>query len=71
MCSSDLDLSGVRAGDGAATDEPDGDAGEAADEQEEEIVVEGEAGMTDDPAATDADYIEDAVEVVADPDDDE
>ena len=32
-----IDLSGVRAGDGAAADEPAGDAGEAADEQEEEI----------------------------------
>ena len=32
-----IDLSGVRAGDGSAADEPAGDAGEAADEQEEEI----------------------------------
>ena len=61
-----IDLSGVRAGDGAAADEPAGDAGEAADEQEEEIVDEGEAGMTDDADATDAEYIEDPVEVVAD-----
>src|SRR5687767_9591699 len=63
-----IDLSGVRAGDGAATDEPAGDAGEAADEQEEEIVDEGEAGMTDDPVATDEEYIEDPVEVIADGD---
>ena len=62
-----IDLSGVRAGDGGA-DEPAGDAGEAADEQEEEIVDEGEAGMTDDADATDAEYIEDPVEVVADGD---
>ena len=63
-----IDLSGVRAGDGAATDEPAGDAGKAADEQEEEVVEEGEAGMTENPAATDAEYIEDPVEVVADGD---
>ena len=41
-----IDLSGVRAGDGAAADEPAGDAGEAADEQEE--IEEVDAGMTDD-----------------------
>ena len=46
-----IDLSGVRAGDGdgGAADEPAGDAGEAADEQEAEIADEGEAGMTDGP----------------------
>ena len=48
-----IDLSGVRAGDGAA---PDG----AADEAEEQEVEEGDAGMTDDPEATDAEYIEGA-----------
>ena len=63
-----IDLSGVRAGDGAATDEPSGDAGDAADEQEEEIADEAEAGMTADASATDADYIEDPVEVAADGD---
>ncbi len=64
-----IDLSGVRAGDGAGADEPAGDAGEAADEQEEEIVDAGEAGMTGDPAdTTDAEFIEDPVEVVADGD---
>jgi DNA-directed RNA polymerase subunit beta len=64
-----IDLSGVRAGDGSAADEPVGDAGEAADEQEEEVVEAGEAGMTEDPIATDKEYIEDPVaEVVADGD---
>jgi DNA-directed RNA polymerase subunit beta len=47
-----IDLSGVRATDGQA----DG----AADEAEEQEVEAGEAGMTADPKATDADYIEDA-----------
>jgi DNA-directed RNA polymerase subunit beta len=46
-----IDLSGVRAGEGDS---------EAADEAEEEQVEEGEAGMTDDPVATDVEYIEDA-----------
>ena len=36
--------------------------------QEEEIVEEGDAGMTDDADATDAEYIEDPVEVTADVD---
>jgi DNA-directed RNA polymerase subunit beta len=46
-----IDLSGVRAS--------DGDSGEeAADETEEEEVEEGEAGMTEDAPATDAEYIE-------------
>jgi DNA-directed RNA polymerase subunit beta len=45
-----IDLSGVRATDGG------GD--EAADESEEEEVEEGEAGMTADADATDAEYIE-------------
>jgi DNA-directed RNA polymerase subunit beta len=63
-----IDLSGVRAGDGAATEEPAGDAGEAADEQEEEIVEEGEAGIPADPEATDTEFIEDPVEVAADGD---
>ena len=44
-----IDLSGVRATDG-----------QAADETEEAEVAEGEEGMTADPAATDAAYIEDA-----------
>jgi DNA-directed RNA polymerase subunit beta len=48
-----IDLSGVRAGDGDSEDEP-------ADEAEEEEVEEGEAGMTDDAAETDVEYIEDA-----------
>jgi DNA-directed RNA polymerase subunit beta len=64
-----IDLSGVRAGDGAATDEPEGEAGDAADEQEEEIEDEVAAGMTSDPDTTDAEYIEDPVEVIADGDD--
>jgi DNA-directed RNA polymerase subunit beta len=58
-----IDLSGVRAGDGAAVEEPAGDPGEAADEQEVEIPDEAAAGMTDDPVATDAGYIEEPVEV--------
>ena len=45
-----IDLSGVRAGDGGAAEEPAGDAGEAADEQEEEIPDEAEAGITEDPS---------------------
>ena len=45
-----IDLSGVRATDGS------GD--EAADETEEKEVEEGEAGMTEDAPATDAEYIE-------------
>jgi DNA-directed RNA polymerase subunit beta len=44
-----IDLSGVRATDG-----------QAADETEEAVVEEGEEGMTSDPVATDAEYIEDA-----------
>ncbi len=47
-----IDLSGVRA--------TDGQADEAADEAEEAVVEEGEAGMTADSPATDARYIEDA-----------
>jgi DNA-directed RNA polymerase subunit beta len=47
-----IDLSGVRAG------ESNGDT--PADEAEEEVVEEGEAGMTANPDATDAEYIEDA-----------
>jgi DNA-directed RNA polymerase subunit beta len=43
-----IDLSGVRATDG-----------QAADESEDTEVEEGEEGMTDDPEATDAEYIED------------
>jgi DNA-directed RNA polymerase subunit beta len=52
-----IDLSGVRT-----------EQSEAADEVEEEEVEEGEAGMTADPDATDAEYIEDAPvgDVVAD-----
>jgi DNA-directed RNA polymerase subunit beta len=57
-----IDLSGVRAGDGSAADEPAGDAGEAADEQEEEI----DATNAADTAV--AEDIEDPVEVVADGD---
>ena len=57
-----IDLSGVRAGDGAAADEPAGDAGEAADEQEEEI------DATNAADAAVAEDIEDPVEVVADGD---
>jgi DNA-directed RNA polymerase subunit beta len=45
-----IDLSGVRATDGGGE--------EAADESEEEEVEEGEAGMTEDVAATDEEYIE-------------
>jgi DNA-directed RNA polymerase subunit beta len=45
-----IDLSGVRATDGAADD--------AADEAEEQEVEAGEEGMTEDPVATDAEYIE-------------
>jgi DNA-directed RNA polymerase subunit beta len=69
-----IDLSGVRAGDGAATDEPEGaagdagDAGDAADEAEEQEIEEGEGGMTDDAAATNEDYIEEPVDVLADGD---
>jgi len=63
-----IDLSGVRAGDGAAVDEPAGDAGEAADEAEEQEIEEGEGGMTEDAGATDADYIEEPVDVLADGD---
>jgi len=59
-----IDLSGVRAGDGAAVDEPAGDAGEAADEQEEEIDDEAAAGMTDNPDETDAEYTEDTEDPV-------
>src|SRR5918912_1104266 len=43
-----IDLSGVRATDG-----------QAADESQDTEVEEGEEGMTDDPDATDAEYIED------------
>src|SRR3712207_790838 len=52
-----IDLSGVRATDG-----------QAADETEEAEVEEGDEGMTEDPVATDAEYIEDAPvgEIVAD-----
>jgi DNA-directed RNA polymerase subunit beta len=46
-----IDLSGVRATDGAGDD--------AADEAEEQEVEEGEEGMTEDPVATDAEYIDD------------
>ena len=46
-----IDLSGVRASDGGGE--------EAADEAEEEEVEEGEAGMTEDAPATDAEYTED------------
>jgi DNA-directed RNA polymerase subunit beta len=46
-----IDLSGVRATDGGGEEE-------AADESEEEEVEEGEAGMTEDADATDAEYIE-------------
>jgi DNA-directed RNA polymerase subunit beta len=63
-----IDLSGVRAGDGAATDEPAGEADEAADEQEEQEIEEGEGGMTDDVIATDEDYIEEPVDVLTDGD---
>ena len=42
-----IDLSGVRATDG-----------QAADETEEAVVEEGEAGMTEDPVATDIEYAE-------------
>jgi DNA-directed RNA polymerase subunit beta len=48
-----IDLSGVRAGEATNGDTP-------ADEAEEEEVEEGEAGMTANPDATDAEYIEDA-----------
>jgi DNA-directed RNA polymerase subunit beta len=41
-----IDLSGVRTTDG-----------QAADETEEQEIEEGEAGMTDEPAETDAEYI--------------
>ena len=61
-----IDLSGVRAGDTGAAEEPAGKPDAAADEQEEEIADEAEAGMTADPAATDAEYIEDPVEVATD-----
>ena len=54
-----IDLSGVRAGDAAATADGNGAPDEAADEAEEQEVEEGEAGMTADPVATDAEYIED------------
>jgi DNA-directed RNA polymerase subunit beta len=46
-----IDLSGVRAGGSSDT--------EAADEKEEEVVEEGEAGTTGD---TDAEYVEDPVD---------
>jgi hypothetical protein len=57
-----------------ATDHPGGRAGAgappdgAADEAEEQEVEEGDAGMTDDPEATDADYIDAPVDVLADVD---
>ena len=63
-----IDLSGVRAGDGGAAEEPAGDAGEAADEQEEEIAGRGRASISEDPAAGDEEDIEDPVDVVADGD---
>src|SRR3712207_8650192 len=47
-----IDLSGVRAGNGSADDT-------AADEAEEQVVDEGDAGMTDD---TTDEYIEDPVD---------
>jgi DNA-directed RNA polymerase subunit beta len=56
-----IDLSGVRAGDGASPDEP-------ADEAEEQEVDEGDAGMTEDPEATDAEYIDAPVDVLTDGD---
>ncbi len=52
-----IDLSGVRASEGDG-----GGDEEAADESEEEEVEEGEAGMTADAAATDAEYIEETPE---------
>jgi DNA-directed RNA polymerase subunit beta len=65
-----IDLSGVRAGDGSAADEPAGDA-DAADEQEEQDVEEGEAGMTEEPGETDAEDIDESVDVTALADGDE
>jgi DNA-directed RNA polymerase subunit beta len=58
-----IDLSGVRATDGAA-DTSD----EAADEAEEQEVEEGDAGMTEDVEATEEAYIEEPVDVVPDGD---
>ncbi len=64
-----IDLSGVRAGDGAAADEPAGDAGEAADEQEEEIDAPKILGMSEEADDT-KDYAAEAMsmprETVAD-----
>ena len=59
-----IDLSGVRAGE-AAADDANGDqaagSGEAADEAEEQEVDAGAAGMTEDAAETDAEYVEEPV----------
>ena len=56
-----IDLSGVRATDGSA----DGDASEeAADETEEAEVEEGEEGMTEEIEATDAEFLEEPVDVL-------
>ena len=55
-----IDLSGVRAGDGAATDQPTTNAGDAADESEEIEINEDDEGQTDE--ATDAGDIDAAVD---------
>ena len=66
-----IDLSGVRATEARPTtrrSDADPSArrrrvrGRAADEAEEAVVDEGEAGMTEDPVATDAAYLEEAIE---------
>src|SRR5512144_1798855 len=62
-----IDLSGVRASDNTP-DEPE-DSEEAADESEEEEIEEGDDGVTEEIAATDAEDIEEPVDVILDADD--
>jgi DNA-directed RNA polymerase subunit beta len=52
-----IDLSGVRASDGQASEDEEPEEAEASEDSDVEI-EEGDEGMTEDPVATDEEYIE-------------